>query len=986
MADNGIRTSNLPLGDVIEVLGHEGVGDARKIVRTPITAFAAALRDIVSDDPSGVAGVQAQVTALSGALAEKADSTALALIMAEQATIRARQVVAVPSRPGDGREAFTASKVGGPAEALPIWGGPLAFGDNGFVYRVTGAGVLAQRGYFAIEPGRRYRARFVVQRRTNAVDPSNDTVRCAVLWFDQAWTAAGASPILDLNELTVANGRQEIVRVLSRAAGPGVDLVAPANARYGRLYVETFGGPQVTDVEVIKVDDVTDASVLDPVSAGALARLGAIESKNYDPRLAAVEAATQNPNSLTFATRNAAATATVPANVTTILTRGFLVPGIGGDEFRRVASQPEHTAFFRTADGSYFEKVSNENTPEQFGAIGNDDSVNNYVALAEWFIYGRVTLNALTMRGRRYNTTTDPIGVGGAKGPRVRIRAEAGARIRGPMILDTGIEVSDNPITVNLLQPGTPTNYLYDLSPSFYRPLVEKSLWLSGGDLDRSKLAVVDTASANMRSFTLAYPNADAMPAQNPFYAADAGLGLNSPGGSVFGFGAWPVRGATEMTAWIDAGTAARAIYIRTSTGYVIFRAAFDAIGGTLSRKVIGQAATETSISWNGPAFHLSYRPQNALWGVRNYDGRRFAILINGHEIYQGDAGGTILEMGYGALATASTNFVINDWTIRTETSEARGAPPLSFVIVGDSFSAPAHGGWPTHFREALYGALGVDVGPISNLAISGQNSGDQLAKLQATGIGTQTHGIIMIGANDQQQGVDLGLYKNNLRAMIQYFLDRGKRAHMVVQSLFYDQTLAPGGFQTSNYQNGAKYRAAALRIAIEKGISVTDLTQSLKGMFADALTDGSEDPGLADNIHPTVLSRRIMGREIARDVLAAVMPRMRRGLAAFPYPADIFLSGWAPGGPWPGTISLSDDGRVLLSGTVTVGTRAAGTKIMQLPRNLRPTAESLYTVIGSGNRAILLDIAPDGSVYLSTNLAPTSDTWIAFSTVYDAQ
>lgn len=773
---------------------------------------------------------------------------------------------------------------------------------------------------------------------------------------------------------------------------PGLTLKGNAATSDGRP-VDLEVGDVRTLLQVDRLSNTTDA---EKVASGPIKQ--ALDAKATPSDIAAgilpvttrlndLEVVILSSDSAAYPSREVAKNAAIPDGISTIVTRGFFQPGDGGDDvYTRVPGPPEHTAFFRTPDGSYFEKVSNENTPEQFGAIGNDDSVNNYVALAEWFIYGRVTLNALTMRGRRYNTPTDPIGVGGAKGPRLRIRAEAGARIRGPMILDTGIEVSDNPITVNLLQPGTSTNYLYDLSPSFYRPLVEKGLWLSGGDLDRSKLAVVDTASAAMRSFTLAYPNADAMPGQTPFFAADAGLGLNAPGGSVFGFGAWPVRGATEMTAWIDAGTAARAIYIRTSTGYVVFRAAFDAIGGTLSRKVIGQAATESNISWNGPAFHLSYRPQNALWGVRNYDGRRFAILLNGHEIYQGDADGTILEMGFGALATASTNFVINDWTIRTEMSEARGAPPLSFVIVGDSFSAPAHGGWPTHFREALYGALGVDVGPISNLAISGQNSGDQLAKLQATGVGAQTHGIIMIGANDQQQGVDLNLYKNNLRAMIDYFLSRGKRAHMVVQSLFYDQTLAPGGFQTSNYQNGAKYRAAALRIAAEKGISVTDLTQSLKGMFADALTDGSEDPGLADNIHPTVLSRRIMGREIARDVLAAAMPRMRKALAPFAYPADIFLSGWAPGGPWPGALSLSDDGRVLLSGTVTVGTRAAGTKIMQLPRNLRPTAESLYTVIGSGNRAILLDIAPDGSVYLATDLAPTSDTWLAFSTVYDAQ
>ncbi|MCG5247989.1 SGNH/GDSL hydrolase family protein [Methylorubrum extorquens] len=70
MAENGIRTSNVPLGPLIEVLGHvDAGGGAKTLARASIAALADALRDIVADDPSGVAGVRTDLTGLSNTTA-----------------------------------------------------------------------------------------------------------------------------------------------------------------------------------------------------------------------------------------------------------------------------------------------------------------------------------------------------------------------------------------------------------------------------------------------------------------------------------------------------------------------------------------------------------------------------------------------------------------------------------------------------------------------------------------------------------------------------------------------------------------------------------------------------------------------------------------------------------------------------------------------------------------------------------------------------
>ncbi|MGX9981122.1 hypothetical protein [Methylobacterium fujisawaense] len=314
----------------------------------------------------GAARQQAIVNAVTaeGAARAAGDNALAALIS------RLRfDCVADTDRVGDAGYAFScpASLAGlqGDSYTLPALPAAMrAFGDNGSVARLTGPGIIATRKRIAVEPGRMYRARWVAQRRANASDPSNDAVRFGIVWFDQAGnmlpSGAGSSytAVADLKKITVSSGRIERQTTIGRQAGAGTLIVAPRNARFARLFAHMFGADSTTDIEVLALDDVSNATLLDPISSDTISRLTAVESQNLAPRIASLESAVQNPLALTFASQGDAASATIPAQVTTLSLRGRSKAGDGrGGDYVRVAVAPPAGQGFRTQDGAYWQSI-----------------------------------------------------------------------------------------------------------------------------------------------------------------------------------------------------------------------------------------------------------------------------------------------------------------------------------------------------------------------------------------------------------------------------------------------------------------------------------------------------------------------------------------------------------------------------------------------------------------------------------------------------
>ncbi|KTS01966.1 hypothetical protein SB2_28035 [Methylobacterium radiotolerans] len=287
--------------------------------------------------------------------------------------------LATMTRPGDSPDAFSPSLAGGAASSLPaLPGTATANSDRGFAARLYGSDIVAARRAVAIEPGRTYRIRAVVQRRSNAVDPTNDTVRVAIQWLNGALQpiAGGFTVARDIIDMTTASGRLVISATVALFAAVGVDYTAAPGTVYGRPYVQTFGGQQVTDVEVIELHDITDALAYAPDVSQFDARLQAQESLNAGSRLTTLEQEVAHPKSLTFRTVSDAEAATVPAEIEILDVLGYAVPGVGRQTYRRSTATSAAPGLIQTADGSWWGIIAVTMTGPMFGAdpTGGSDS------------------------------------------------------------------------------------------------------------------------------------------------------------------------------------------------------------------------------------------------------------------------------------------------------------------------------------------------------------------------------------------------------------------------------------------------------------------------------------------------------------------------------------------------------------------------------------------------------------------------------------
>ncbi|MFK5596496.1 tail fiber domain-containing protein [Methylobacterium sp. HMF5984] len=316
---------------------------------------------------------QAASTAQAQQLAAGAQATAQATAAA---ALRGQDVLPA-TRPGNGPRSFTQSLAGGAASALPaLPDTALAFGPDGASARLVGAGVVAQRGVCAVEPGRMYLPRFVVRRLVNTSDPSNDTVRCALAWFDQVGQplsgANAFSVVRDLTALKVADGLIDISdSFVAREEAAGIAIAAPANACYVRAYVQQFGGTATTDVLVINWQDTSNANVLSPDFSAFTARVAQLESAQAAARLTVLEQNAAAPITVGFTSYAAIQAANVPSFVGRITTLGYRYNGKGAATYVRASGQPAHPFRVQSKDGAWWEGADDVVTTYHLGAYGD---------------------------------------------------------------------------------------------------------------------------------------------------------------------------------------------------------------------------------------------------------------------------------------------------------------------------------------------------------------------------------------------------------------------------------------------------------------------------------------------------------------------------------------------------------------------------------------------------------------------------------------
>lgn len=287
------------------------------------------------------------------------------------------ELLSASLRPGDAplrytSVSFPALLIGDPTSLVGLAPQAVAGGDSGRVVRTVGQGIIGQRDLIAIEPGRVYAARYAVQRRANPSDPANDAVVLGITWLGAGLRVLpapnGRQVVEEIDNLLTSAGRQERVVLFSRSPVPDAQFRAPPMARYARAYVQMYGPDGVTDVEILGITDVTEATVLAPETADTVQRVAELESQDAGRRLGVLEANANAPNSITLATRSDAATAAIPATVTTVALRGRVQPGDGGDGlYVRIAGSAAPGSDSFVNQGTTFVRVFM--SPDVLGAL-----------------------------------------------------------------------------------------------------------------------------------------------------------------------------------------------------------------------------------------------------------------------------------------------------------------------------------------------------------------------------------------------------------------------------------------------------------------------------------------------------------------------------------------------------------------------------------------------------------------------------------------
>ena len=145
-------------------------------------------------------------------------------------------------RPGDTPQLFD------------IDGGLVTQNADGKVVRLSTQQQVTAVAPVPIERGARYSFRAVCRRATNSPDPSDDAISCGIDWLAADKTLLSTTIIDTILNLTVADGRREIRRVVTAADTTPTEIEAPAAARYAVPWVRSFGINHATDVEICALE------------------------------------------------------------------------------------------------------------------------------------------------------------------------------------------------------------------------------------------------------------------------------------------------------------------------------------------------------------------------------------------------------------------------------------------------------------------------------------------------------------------------------------------------------------------------------------------------------------------------------------------------------------------------------------------------------------------------------------------------------------
>lgn len=280
------------------------------------------------------------------------------------------------SRPGE-RPALWSPGTDGNPDDMAIYADSVV-DSEGAVARLVGAKVCAPRAAQRLEPGRRYLVRVKVRRRINTSDPAGDAVNISIRWLTQAKAGLSTTVSTSLTTLTTGSGVVEHQMVISTAAGTGVTALSPSGAVYFRPFVQTFGTLCATDVEVISIQDITDATAYSPDLSALTGRVTAIESETLPDRVEVLEAAYGTPRKVFFRTYGDFVAATIASSIDTVEILGYYAANDGGGQ---VFGRGSNVTGAVHVGSDYWERRGDSTNFRKFGAKG-DGTTGDRTAMA----------------------------------------------------------------------------------------------------------------------------------------------------------------------------------------------------------------------------------------------------------------------------------------------------------------------------------------------------------------------------------------------------------------------------------------------------------------------------------------------------------------------------------------------------------------------------------------------------------------------------
>jgi lysophospholipase L1-like esterase len=446
-------------------------------------------------------------------------------------------------------------------------------------------------------------------------------------------------------------------------------------------------------------------------------------------------------------------------------------------------------------------------------------------------------------------------------------------------------------------------------------------------------------------------------------------------GDNTLAVGTYPVKPGDKLSGMILVNSNPYMLaVVRTTGGYYAVKSySLDDSSLTLVTKLAGVSATESAISLPMQGNHQSYSGINSEWAIRINSYTSFDVTFNGYVVASVNTSGYIIDAGFGGyFQNGVSAATVNIYSpVLTRNSRANASRFVAVKIFGDSVSSPRYDCWPIYLKRDLEFSSGLRAWQVINSAVAGQTSAQQLAIMQAQGVSDANLVIIAVGTNDAQGLIAYDTYRANLNAMLDICQAAQRPVVLVKFGLWYTQAQAgQRGQASANYEKGAMYRAIATRVAAERSVKLVDLTE-IEGPIVsyyvnpDAAINmvGDGDSTVHDNIHPTSLSTKLIGRAIAKAVMGILSPRTSYRLnSALIATAG---NGWSiSNNDRPIFCDISDNGVLTIGGVIFRGSGVTtdGTVIFTIPISMAPKGQITVNTSSDQASPVKLVIGIDGT------------------------